>query len=464
MSDPHSLAAIVLAAGHGRRMRSELPKVLHTVGGRPMVHYPIRAALAAGASPVVVVVGVGREQVEEAISEALPAPAGVIRFVEQKAQRGTADAVSTGLTSLEDSEADTVLILCGDVPGLPVSTLRALLDARAAGADLAMLTFEPEDPAGYGRIVREGRQERRPLRIVEHADASTDERKIGECNAGIYAVDRTLLTEGLTRIGDDNAQGELYLTDLVAMAEAAVGLVVAESEVRGINDRAGLADANADYRRRRNLALMNSGVTLMDPATTYIDDLAEVEPDVTLHPGVILRGRSHVGAGSEVFAYSVLEDAVVGHGCSVGPFARLRPGTVLGDRSKIGNFVETKKTTLGEGAKANHLTYLGDCTVGAGANIGAGTITCNYDGERKNPTHIGAGAFIGSDTQLVAPVSVGDGAYVGAGSTVIRDVPANALALSRVEQRNIEGWAGRRRTASQGGGRRGKRPVGKKGR
>ena len=229
------------------------------------------------------------------------------------------------------------------------------------------------------------------------------------------------------------------------MAERPDAIVVDETEVRGVNDRLDLAEANADYRYRRNLSLLLGGVTLLDPHTTYVDDLAEVEADATLHPGVILRGRSVVAAGAEVFAYSVLEDAHVGRECKVGPFARLRPGTVLGDRSKVGNFVETKKTTLGEGAKANHLTYLGDCTVGPGANIGAGTITCNYDGERKNPTRIGAGAFIGSDTQLVAPVSVGDGAYVGAGSTVIRDVPADALAISRVEQRNVEGWAGRRR-------------------
>ena len=451
MPDTPSLAAIVLAAGHGTRMRSELPKVLHPVGGRPMIHYPVRAALAAGASPVVVVVGVGREAVQAAITEALPAPPGVIRFAEQAEQRGTADAVSCALPVLEDAEVDTVLILCGDVPGLPVATLTALLDARSGGADLALLTFRPVDPSGYGRIVR---KDGRPVAIVEQADASEVQLQIGECNAGIYAVDHTLLTTGLARIGADNAQGELYLTDLVAMAEHAAAVVVPESEVRGVNDRIGLAEANADYRRRRNRSLMLDGVTLLDPATTYVDDLAEVEPDATLHPGVVLTGRTRVGSGSQIYAYSVLEDAQVGHDCSVGPFARLRPGTLLHDRSKVGNFVETKKTSLGEGAKASHLTYLGDCTVGAGANIGAGTITCNYDGERKNATTIGAGAFIGSDTQLVAPVSVGDGAYVGAGSTVIRDVPADALALSRVEQRNIEGWADRRRTRSQARRRR----------
>ena len=448
MSQTPSLAAIVLAAGQGTRRRSELPKVLHRVGGRPIVHYPVRAALAVGASPVSVVVGVGREAVEEALTQALPAPAGVIRFSEQPEQRGTADAVRCGLPALDDSDAQTVLILCGDVPGLPVSTLKALVQARAQGSDLAMLTFEPEDPDGYGRIVRD--KKGRPTAIVEHADASKAQRAIGECNAGIYAVDRTLLTDGLAKIDSDNAQGEFYLTDLVALSTAAVGIVVPESDVRGVNDRVDLADANADYRRRRNHSLMLDGVTLIDPATTYVDDLAEIEPDAVLHPGVVIGGVSRVGSGSNVYAYSVLEDAIVGHNCNVGPFARLRPGTVLGDGSKVGNFVETKKTTLGEGAKANHLTYLGDCTVGAGANIGAGTITCNYDGDRKNATSIGAGAFIGSDTQLVAPVSVGDGAYVGAGSTVIRDVPADALALSRVDQRNIEGWAGRRRrTRSQ---------------
>jgi len=438
-------SAIVLAAGEGTRMRSSTAKVLHRVGGRPMVHFPTRLALDLGADPVVVVVGVGRETVEATVRQAFPAAEARLRFAHQREQAGTADAVATGLPHLE-ADNDTVVILYGDVPNLRPETLAQLLEVRAArGAALALVGFEPADPGAYGRVLRDEAGD--PARIVEAKDCSPGQLAERECNAGIYAVDRALLEEALADVGRDNVQRELYLTDLVELAAGrgagVVGILADPEEVAGVNDRVDLAAANRVRRERINRELMVSGVTLLAPEATYVEDSVEVEPDVVLHPGVVLQGATRVAAGAEVFAYSVLEDAEVGPGCTVGPFARLRPGTVLGAGARVGNFVETKKTRIGLGSKASHLTYLGDTTVGDGVNVGAGTITCNYDGKHKHPTVIGDGAFIGSDVQLVAPVAVGEGAYVGAGTTVTRDVPPGALALSRVRQREIEGYAAR---------------------
>ncbi len=443
-------SAIILAAGEGTRMRSATAKVLHPVGGRPLVHFPVRLALDLGADPAVVVVGVARETVEANVRAAFPEESGRLRFAHQRVQAGTADAVATGLPHL-DTGTESVVILYGDVPNLRPDTLARLLEARAErGAALALVGFVPDDPAAYGRVLRDEVGD--PVRIVEHRDCTPDERAVQECNAGIYAVGRALLEEALADVGQDNVQGELYLTDLVELAAArgagVVGITADPEEVAGVNDRLDLAEANRVHRQRRNRELMEAGVTMLDPATTWVDDTARVEPDVVLHPGVVLRGDCTVERDAEVFAYSVLEDAQVGPGCKVGPFARLRPGTVLMAGAKVGNFVETKKTVVGVGSKASHLTYLGDTTVGDRVNVGAGTITCNYDGVAKHPTVIGDGAFIGSDVQLVAPVAVGEGAYVGAGTTVTRDVPPGALALSRVRQQNIEGYAARR------GGRR----------
>jgi len=443
-------SVIILAAGEGKRMRSALPKVAHAVGGWPMLCHPVANALAVEADPVIVVVGVGRETVEAAVVARFPEAAARIRFAHQTVQAGTADAVASALPQLGE-HADAVLILYGDVPNLSLATLRRLLAARdEADVPLALVTFRVDDPSGYGRIVRAA--DGRVLRIVEDRDCTEEERALTECNAGIYSVDRALLERGLAGIGRDNAQGELYLTDLVAAAVAQGGAVAIDAdpeEVAGVNDRRELARANQVYRARRNDALMADGVTLIDPATTYVDAGVRVEPDVVLHPGVVLQGATVVEASSEVLAYSVLEDAHVGQGCKVGPFARLRPGARLKRGAKVGNYVEVKKSVLGVGAKASHLTYLGDATIGDRVNVGAGTITCNYDGEAKHRTVVGDGAFIGSDVQLVAPVSVGDGAYVGAGTTVTRDVPPGALALTRVAQQHIEGYAARRSARSK---------------
>jgi bifunctional UDP-N-acetylglucosamine pyrophosphorylase/glucosamine-1-phosphate N-acetyltransferase len=444
-----NINAIVLAAGQGKRMRSDLPKVLHRVGGRPMLDYPVRAALAAGADPVVVVVGVGREAVEEALAEAFPeeTASGRVRFATQAEQRGTADAVASGVPELGATDQGTTLILYGDVPNLDIDTVHELLVAQEhGGVEVAVTTFLPEQVEGYGRIVRDEAGE--ITSIVEHADCDEEQLEIGEANAGIYAVATSALVGLTARLATDNAQGELYLTDLVAEASAGgrgvVGVMVEEpAEVEGVNDPLDLTAANSLRWQLKVFELLESGVTVMDPGTTYVDDRVRVAPGAVLHPGVILRGATSIGPGSVIDAYSVLDDARVGAGCSVGPFARLRQGTDMRDGSKVGNFVETKKTVLGEGSKANHLTYLGDTTVGAKANIGAGTITCNYDGQDKHRTHIGDGAFIGSDVQLVAPVTVGDGAIVGAGTTVTRNVPDGALAISRVPQRDIEGYAER---------------------
>ena len=441
-------SVIILAAGEGKRMRSARPKVLHPVGGWPMVLHSVRNALELEADPVVVVVGVGREAVEAVVRSRFPEAGDRIRFAHQAVQAGTADAVATALPLLGGG-AGTVVILYGDVPNLAPGTVRALLAARLdAGAPLALVTFEPSDPSGYGRVVRGDGG--RVARVVEDRDCTEAERGLRECNAGIYAVDRDLLERGLATIRRDNAQGELYLTDLVGAAGGrAVAIDAAPEEVAGVNDRCELAEAGCVYRARRNRGLMEAGVTLLDPATTYVDAAVVVEPDVVLHPGVILAGSTRVCRDAEVFAYSILEDAYVGEGCSVGPFARLRPGARLEAAAKVGNFVEVKKSVLGAGSKANHLAYLGDATIGARVNVGAGTITCNYDGESKHRTVVGDGVFIGSDVQLVAPVTVGEGAYVGAGTTVTHDVPPGALALSRVPQKDIEGYAARRKARSR---------------
>ncbi|RMG19491.1 MAG: UDP-N-acetylglucosamine diphosphorylase/glucosamine-1-phosphate N-acetyltransferase [Deltaproteobacteria bacterium] len=454
------LAAIVLAAGQGTRMKSRTAKVLHPLCGRPLAYFPVAAATGVGARPVVVVVGHQAAAVEAALSSALPeAP---LCFALQAEPRGTGDAVAAGLGALEGAPAQRILILNGDLPLLTVATLRRLLRAGRE-APLALLTARPPSPKGYGRIVRDGRGQ--VISIVEEADADAKTRRIEEVNAGVYLVERALLERALGGLEADNAQGELYLTDLVAIArrlgQAVVGVPVPEwSEVAGVNDRAELAEAAAALRRRIVEAWLRRGVSFEDPGRTYVDVGVRLGRDTLVAPGVHLCGETRIGAsvrigtgavlrdvevGAEavIEPYSVLEGAVVGRGARVGPFARLRPGTRLGPEARIGNFVETKKAHLGKGAKANHLTYLGDATVGPGCNIGAGTITCNYDGREKHPTVLESDVFIGSNTALVAPVRVGRGALVGAGSVIVRDVPADALAIARAPQRTVAGWARR---------------------
>jgi len=468
-STERPLSAIVLAAGHGTRMRSERPKPLHVLVGKPMVVWVIDALADCDVDRVAVVVGHGAEAVTKRLVE--DAGDRPLEFVEQTVQRGTGDAVTVGLTGLAEDwdEPHDVLVLTGDTPLLRPSTLAALVERhRATDAACTVLTAELPDPTGYGRIVR-GRDDR-VVRIVEEVDTTEEERAIQEINTGIFCFRRSMLSPALRRIQPDNAQGELYLTDVVGVLADAGHLVATlvagdRDETHGINDRVQLAAAEAELRRRINAAWMRAGVTMVDPRSTYIDaDVGPLGKDVWIGPGVALRGKTQIGDNvridlgsvltdvtvgddTHIKPYSVLSESVVGEKVQIGPFSHCRPGTRLDEDAHIGNFVETKKTHVMAGAKANHLAYLGDASIGQKANIGAGTITCNYDGVSKFKTTIEAGAFIGSDSQLVAPVTVGRDAYVGSGTTVTKDVPRGALALTRVKQVNVEGWADRFREA-----------------
>lgn len=460
-------AAVVLAAGKGTRMKSRTAKVLHPVAGRPLLHYPVRTALAMGCDPVVVIVGYQRDAVAASLAEAFPGKPVVTAV--QTEQLGTAHAVRCAQDALADFEGD-VFILSGDVPGLPGETLEALA-AASKDAAVGVLGMRLDDPRAYGRLVRDS--EGQLARIVEFRDCLPAERAINDVNAGIYRVDAGFLFGSLATIGSDNAQNEFYLTDIVADAaksgRGAVALVLADdtaADANGVNDRVDLAEAEARMQDRLRTHWMRAGVTLRDPASTFFEDGVQIGEDTVIEPNVSLRGDTRIGAGCTIGAGTIitdsvladdvwiranshLEDARVGQGSVIGPYARLRPGTDLAAGVKIGNFVETKKTRMGPGAKASHLSYLGDATVGAKANVGAGTITCNYDGKNKHPTVIGEGAFIGSNTALVAPVTVADGAYVGGGSTITDDVPAGALAIGRARQKNIEGWVERRTRAKE---------------
>jgi bifunctional UDP-N-acetylglucosamine pyrophosphorylase/glucosamine-1-phosphate N-acetyltransferase len=450
------LAAIVLAAGKGTRMKSRTAKVLHEIGGRPLGWYPVKAALDAGANPVVVVVGHQAEAVEAALVASLPgAP---IRFAVQEQQLGTAHAVLAARRALRGFDGP-VAILSGDTPLLESATLLSVVRTRArARAPLAFATMTLEAPRGYGRLVRDAGG--RPARIVEEKDASDAERAVREVNAGLYCADAAFLWKGLSRVSADNAQGEFYLTDLVALAarrDGAVPVEVPVEQASGVNDREELARAGKVLLRRRARALMRAGVTIEDPDRFDCDEGVVIQPDVIVEPGARLLGRTQIGAGTRIGAGAILRDVIVGPQVTVnpytvaekssiaaraivGPFSRLRPGSDIREGAHLGNFVETKKTVVGRGSKANHLAYLGDTTVGEGANIGAGTITCNYDGEKKHPTTIGSGAFVGSDSILVAPIEIGDGAYVAAGSVLTEKVPPGALALGRARQVTKEGW------------------------
>ena len=459
------LAAVVLAAGKGTRMKSERAKLLHEVLSRPLITYPVATALAAGVERVVVVVGHQGDEVEAAVRAHFPgAP---ILFAVQDPPMGTGHAVLCARETL--GSASTVIVTNGDVPGLRAETLRHLLDAYdESGETLAFLSFDMADPTHYGRVVREGG---RVTRIVEERDCTEEQRRIHEVNAGVYVARSDFLLPALERVGTDNDQGEIYLTDAVHMAAesgATVGTVKVEEgpDVWGVNDRVELARAQRALQRRVNEAHMREGVTLLAPDETTIEPGVPIGADTTIHRGVRIGKGSRVGRGCLIEEGAVINDTTIGDGChvkpycvitesrlearvEVGPFAHLRPGTHLEERVKVGNFVETKKAHLGKGTKASHLTYLGDAEVGPGCNIGAGTITCNYDGKLKHRTTLGEGVFIGSDTQLVAPVTVGEGAYVGAGTTVTVDVPAGALAITRVPQRNIEGWVARKKERDQ---------------
>lgn len=435
------LAAVVLAAGQGTRMKSAKHKVLHPIAARPMLLHLLDSLADLSPQRTVVVVGAGREQVEAAV-----APFGVAS-VTQSPQLGTGHAVQQAEAALEGFDGD-ILILYGDVPMVTAATMRRMLAALTGDVAAVVLTFRPTDAAAYGRVLTDGH---RIVKMVEYKDASAAERAVNLCNSGLMAVRSADLWRLLARVGNANAAGEYYLPDIVGLAavegRASVSVEAEPDEVAGVNSRAELAAMEARWQQARRQAMMAAGVTLIDPTSVFFAFDTQVAQDVTVEPNVVFGPGVRVASGCTIHAHSHIEGATIGEGCEVGPFARLRPGTVLGKGAKIGNFVETKKAVLGDGAKANHLTYLGDATIGARANIGAGTITCNYDGFFKYQTVIGDGAFVGSNSALVAPVTIGAGAIVGAGSTVTADVAADALVLVRPPQSQKPGWAARFRAA-----------------
>lgn len=430
-------AAVILAAGQGTRMKSSLPKVLHKVGGRPMLDWAIAAAQDLACSRTVVVVGPHAPEVRAHVEARL----GPEAIAVQDPPLGTGHAVRAAEQALSGFQGD-VVVTYADGPMTRAETIAPLFALRDEGAAVAVLGFEAADPTGYGRLLLEGR---RLERIVEHKDATEQERAVRLCNSGVLCADRALLFALLAQVRNENAKREYYLTDVVGLArsaghEARVALAP-EADVLGVNSRVELAVAEAAFQARARRAAMEAGVTLIDPETVYFSHDTEIEPDVTVEPGVFFGPGVKIARGATIRAYSHLEGATVGEGASVGPFARLRPGAVLGRSVKIGNFVEIKNAAFGEKAQASHLTYVGDAEVGARANLGCGTITCNYDGFDKHKTIIGEDAFIGSDTALVAPVRIGAGAYTGSGSVITKDVPDGALAVARGRQREIEGWA-----------------------
>jgi len=450
-----SIHVLILAAGKGTRLKSALPKVLHQVAGAPMIDYVLATAAAIGAETRTVVVGHEADRVRAALGGQ-----DDLRFVVQEPQLGTAHAVIQA-EPLFAGARGTLVVLPGDAPLLTAKTLRALLDRHEqTGAAATVLAAVVDNPYGYGRIVREGDE---VVRIVEHRDASASERAIREVNSSIYAFDVEPLFPALRQVASDNAQKEYYLPDLVAIYRKEGRRVAAlaidrPDEILGINTRAELAAMSERVWDARRAALMAAGVTLEDPRTTYIDRDVLVGPDSVIRPGVTLQGRTRIGARATIHSgvrivdseladdvtildHCLVTGARIAQGAAVGPFAHIRPDSNICAGARVGNFVELKKTTLGAGSKANHLAYLGDATIGEKVNIGAGTITCNYDGVRKNPTVIEDGVFIGSDSQLVAPVTIGRGAYVAAGSTITKDVPADALGIARSRQENKEGWA-----------------------
>ncbi len=446
---------IILAAGQGKRMRSDLAKVAHMAAGRTIIGWVLEAAASLAAENTVVVVGHGADDVEPLL------PEGVVTAL-QAEQRGTGHATQAGLDVLSSVDPDdTVIIVNGDMPLISSPTLQALA-GRLDGVTAKLVTAEFDDPVGYGRVMRDDSEG--IVAIIEDRDLTNEQREIREINAGAYSFRAADLIDALSQISNDNAQGEYYLTDvagiLAARGDRVEPVITSPEEVVGINSQDQLAEARALLQQRTNQRLMESGVWMLDPARTYIDDTVKVAPGARIYPGVHLEGSTSVAAGAQVgpdvFAvdstigedstvwYSVMRGAEIGDNCEVGPYASLRRGTVLESGSKAGSFVETKNTTLGPGAKAPHLSYLGDAIIGARANVGAGTITCNYDGYEKHPTEIGKDAFIGSDTMLVAPVRIGNRAITGAGSVITRDIPDGALAIERNEQKNIPGYADRR--------------------
>lgn len=462
MTSTEPFAAIVMAAGQGTRMKSQVAKVLHPVCGLPMIDYPIRAALDAGASRVVVVVGHQASAVKDYVGARFGES---VNFALQEQQLGTADAVSVGLAECKD--AKRIVVLSGDVPAIESEAIRVLLKHDDA---LVLLTSNCDSPSGYGRIMRDQRGDIQG--IVEDKDCTPEQRRIREINPAVYAFEVTFLKTHLSKVGNQNAQKELYLTDLVAIARRHDVRVATEQwpidSLHGVNDRVDLAMAQRTLSQRIREHWMRQGVTMIDPLSTSIEAGVELEEDVVLHPNTKLSGKTYIGKGTTVdtgavlhnthvgrhavlLPYTVATDSQIGDHARIGPFAHLRPGTALDAEVHIGNFVETKNTYMAAGAKASHLSYLGDGQIGPRVNIGAGTIFCNYDGVQKHTTVIKEGAFIGSDSQMVAPVTVGAGAYVASGTTLTRDVPDNALAIARAELKIKEGLAEKLRSKKRHG-------------
>ncbi len=439
------IAIIVLAAGQGTRMKSRLPKVLHRLAGRSMLGHVLALAREMNPARLAVVHGPGEEGAMVAAEARAQAPEAAL--AEQAERLGTGHAVMQALAALEGFSG-TVLVLYGDVPLLRAEVLEGLLALVSEQQPLAVLGFEAAEPGGYGRLLTTPGGAGLEA-IVEARDATAEQLRITLCNSGVMAIDAELLRELLPRLSNDNKQGEYYLTDLVALTRAGnrpVGLALCEEEdVLGVNDRVQLAEAERVMQRRLREQAMRAGATFIDPDSAFLSTDTEIGRDVVIGPFVVIGPGVRIADEVIIHSHCHLEGAVVERGAQVGPFARLRPGAVIEAGAKVGNFVEIKNASVETGAKVNHLSYIGDARVGANANIGAGTITCNYDGYLKHRTDIGAGAFIGSNTALVAPVKVGDGALVAAGSTITKDVPADALAIERAEQRISEGWAARYR-------------------
>ncbi|MDR1768834.1 MAG: bifunctional UDP-N-acetylglucosamine diphosphorylase/glucosamine-1-phosphate N-acetyltransferase GlmU [Propionibacteriaceae bacterium] len=455
-------AVIIMAAGQGTRMKSARPKVLHEVAGRSMIQHAITAANALQPERLVVVLGHQREFVEAHLEDVAPN----VTIAVQEQMLGTGDAVRAGLEAVGEARGE-IVVTSGDVPLLAGETLQELVAThRRGGHSATVLTAKVPDPTGYGRIIRDGE---RVVRIVEHRDASEAERQIDEINSGIYVFDAAVLRDGIAHLGTDNSQGEFYLTDVVEHINATGGTVGGHvlldyRQTEGVNDRLQLAARNAEYNARILRHWMTEGVTVVDPATTWVHADVDLAQDVTLLPGTSLEGATSVASGAVIGPDTTLRDVEVGEGASVvrthgslavieagasvGPFSYLRPGTVVGAGAKVGAFVEAKNAQLGAGAKVPHLTYCGDAVVGEGSNIGAGTIFANYDGVNKSTSTVGKHAFVGSDSVLVAPVNIADGAYVAAGSVVTGDVGPGELAVARGRQRNVPGWVERKRAGT----------------
>ena len=455
------LAAVILAAGKGTRMKSALPKVLHPICGQPMLYYPLEAARLAGFKQLKVVVGHRAEKVSQTF------PDGDLSWIQQTDQLGTGHALMCAADSLR-GYSGALLLLCGDVPLLQAETLKQLQNYHSQQQSVVtVLTAQMPNPSGYGRVIRDGEQ---ILQIVEEKDADEQQRQVTEINTGTYLFDANFVLSALKGLNKNNAQGEYYLTDVVAAAVAAGqktrALCVDDpTEVMGINDRCQLAEAEVLMRWKINADLMFGGISMVDPTTVYIDNGVEIGRDTQLHPNVHLRGKTTIGKnciietgvvvvdsqiadGVHLKAGSAIEESQIGPDCKIGPMAHLRPGTVLSGNNKIGNFVEMKKSVLGEKSQASHLSYIGDSEVGRNVNFGCGTITCNYDGVNKHTTIVEDDVFVGSDCQFIAPVKIGRNSLIAAGSTITKDVPPDSLALSRTDQKNIDGWRLRKQKKS----------------